>query len=281
VEKRLRLLRDDSVVAGDSDLITSAVIEVLFIVLDNLCGDLVPKVILLTGPLRRSGSGGVRHRGTTPIGDEIRGGRDAGRPPRRLEEAVIASLGCGDGVAVVALRGREARIPSTPPRLRVLGQLETLNSSLALLSNVADDVGNGIRLVLEMTVGNISEARRRHSLTASRGSLEMAVLNGFLLLLLHLIVAILKLLNKVIGLGKRLNEVFKVVALTANQAAQVQDHTASFVTLSKDGDVGVLKLGKLLLIPLALTLKLLSNLLLKNKGLESIITLLLGASKTN
>jgi hypothetical protein len=61
----------------------------------------------------------------------------------------------------------------------------------------------------------------------------------------------------------------------------VQNHTASLVTLSEDGDVGVLKLGKLLLVSLALTLKLLSNLLLKHKGLKSIITLLLGASETN
>jgi hypothetical protein len=212
------VLGNEARLVRESSVITSTLLEVLFIVLDNLCGDLVPKVILLTGPLRRSGSGGVRHRCTTPIGDEIRGGRDTGRPPRRLKEAVITGLGCGDGVAVIALGGREVRIPSTPPRLRVLCQLETLNSSLALLGDVADDVGNSIRLVLEVTVGNISEARRRHSLAASGSSLEMAVLlNGLLLLtILHLIVTFLKLLDKVIGLGKRLDEVLKVVALTAN-----------------------------------------------------------------
>jgi hypothetical protein len=43
----------------------------------------------------------------------------------------------------------------------------------------------------------------------------------------------------------------------------------------------VLQRRELLLIPLALTLKLFSNLLLENECLKRIVTLLLGASKTN
>lgn len=72
-----------------------------------------------------------------------------------------------------------------------------------------------------------------------------------------------------------------VMALAADKAAQMQNNTASLVTLSDDGAVGVLKRRELLLIPLALTLKLLSNLLLENKSLKRIVTLLLGAGKTD
>ena len=72
-----------------------------------------------------------------------------------------------------------------------------------------------------------------------------------------------------------------VVGLATDQAAKMQDNTLSLVTLSKDGDVGVLQSGKLLLVAFALTLKLLSNLLLQDQSLESIITLLLSAREAS
>ena len=68
--------------------------------------------------------------------------------------------------------------------------------------------------------------------------------------------------------------------LATDQAAEVKDNTLSFVTLTKDGQVGVLKGRQFLLVALPLTLKLFSNLLLEDKCLESIVTLLLGARKT-
>lgn len=61
----------------------------------------------------------------------------------------------------------------------------------------------------------------------------------------------------------------------------MENHTLSLVTLAEDRDVGVLKGGEFLLVALTLALKLLSNFLLKNQGLESIVTLLLSTRQTD
>ncbi|KAI6757633.1 hypothetical protein HG531_003458 [Fusarium graminearum] len=167
-------------------------------------------------------------------------------------------------------------------------QLQALDSSLALLSNVAYNVCNGIGLVLEVAVGHIAEARRRISLASAGGGssgragarCETAGLAG-LSLLLSLVITLLDLLSQVIRLGKRLDEMLHVVALATNETAKVKNDSSGLVTLSHDGHVGVLKLRKLLLVSLTLALKLLSNLLLEDEGLESIVTLLLSTSKTN
>lgn len=72
-----------------------------------------------------------------------------------------------------------------------------------------------------------------------------------------------------------------VVALSTNQAAKVQNNAPGFVALTKNGQVGVLQSGKLLLISLAFPLQLLGNFLLKNKSLKGVVTLLFGACETN
>jgi hypothetical protein len=72
-----------------------------------------------------------------------------------------------------------------------------------------------------------------------------------------------------------------VVSLATDQAAEMQNNTLSLITLSEDGAVGVLQSRELFLVALALALKLLSNLLLEDEGLESIVTLLLGAGKAS
>jgi hypothetical protein len=72
-----------------------------------------------------------------------------------------------------------------------------------------------------------------------------------------------------------------VVVLAGNQATQVQHNATSFVALSEDRNIGVLESSKLFPVPLTLALKLFGNLLLKNKCLEGIISLLLGAGKTD
>src|SRR5690625_1720207 len=61
----------------------------------------------------------------------------------------------------------------------------------------------------------------------------------------------------------------------------MQHDAPGLVALARDGAVGVVKLSKLLLVPLALTLQLLSNLLLENKSLKGVITLLLGAGEAD
>ena len=70
-----------------------------------------------------------------------------------------------------------------------------------------------------------------------------------------------------------------MVGLSANQAAQMKNHTLSLVTLAEDGGVSVLKSREFLLVTLPLTLKFLSNFLLEDKGFESIVTLLLSSRK--
>jgi len=72
-----------------------------------------------------------------------------------------------------------------------------------------------------------------------------------------------------------------VVGLTTDQAAKVENNALSFVALSDDGNISVLKSGQLFLVSLPFTLKLLSNFLLKDQGFESIVTLLLGSGETS
>ncbi len=68
-----------------------------------------------------------------------------------------------------------------------------------------------------------------------------------------------------------------MVSLATDQAAKVQDNTLGLIPLTKYGHVSVLKRRQLLFVAFPLTLKFLGNLLLKDQGLESIITLLLSA----
>ena len=79
------------------------------------------------------------------------------------------------------------------------------------------------------------------------------------------------------GLAEGADDVLHVVRLATDQASKVKNNTLSLITLTEDGDVGVLDSRQLLLISLPLALKLLSNLLLEDQSLESIVTLLLGA----
>ena len=48
-------------------------------------------------------------------------------------------------------------------RLGVTGELEAFNGGGALLADVADDIGNGIGLVAEMSVGYIGHAESGHA----------------------------------------------------------------------------------------------------------------------
>lgn len=107
------------------------------------------------------------------------------------------------------------------------------------------------------------------------------LLTGWVHFVLFNIEAGLDLARKLVRLSEGLDKVLHVVRLTTNQAAKVKNNAASVVALSEDGHVGVLQSGKLLLIPLAFALELLGDLLLQDERFQSIITLLLGTSKTN
>jgi hypothetical protein len=72
-----------------------------------------------------------------------------------------------------------------------------------------------------------------------------------------------------------------VVSLPTDQASEVEHNTLGLITLSEYGRVGVLEGGELLLVALALPLKLFSNLLLEDKRLEGVVTLLLRTRKTD
>ena len=70
------------------------------------------------------------------------------------------------------------------------------------------------------------------------------------------------------------------MSLAADQAAQVKNNTLSLVALSEDSVIGMLQSREFLLVALAFALKLFGNLLLEDKGLEGIVTLLLRARET-
>jgi hypothetical protein len=75
--------------------------------------------------------------------------------------------------------------------------------------------------------------------------------------------------------------VLHVVALAADEAAQMQDNTAGLVALPEDCDIGVLKGGEFLLVPLPLALELLGDLLLEHQSLEGIVALLLRSAEAD
>jgi hypothetical protein len=79
---------------------------------------------------------------------------------------------------------------------------------------------------------------------------------------------------------ERANNVFHVVGLAADQAAQMDHHSLGLLSLADDVLVGLLQRHDLLLVPLAFTLQLLGNLLLENQGRQRIVALFLGARKT-
>lgn len=72
-----------------------------------------------------------------------------------------------------------------------------------------------------------------------------------------------------------------MVGLATDQAAEMKDDTLSLITLTKNCDIGVLQSGELLLVAFAFALKLLGDLLLEDKCLESIITLLLSSREAS
>ena len=72
-----------------------------------------------------------------------------------------------------------------------------------------------------------------------------------------------------------------MVVLARDQAAQVQHDPAGLVALPGDRHVGVLEGVQFLPVPLALPLQLLGDLLLQDKGLKGVVTLLLRASEAN
>lgn len=72
-----------------------------------------------------------------------------------------------------------------------------------------------------------------------------------------------------------------MMGLTTNQATKVENNTLCLVTLANNGDVGLLKSRKFLLVSLALTLELLGNLLLEHKCFQSIVTLLLSTRQAS
>lgn len=101
-----------------------------------------------------------------------------------------------------------------------------------------------------------------------------------ILLVLLALFGLLHKLRKLRGATDRANNVFHVMCLTVDETAEVQNHPLGLIALPGERSVGVLQGGKLLLIALPLTLKLLGNLLLQHKRLQGVITLLLGARQT-
>lgn len=93
-------------------------------------------------------------------------------------------------------------------------------------------------------------------------------------------VALTNVLCKLGSIAQRTNDMLHVVGLAIDEAAEVNDNTLGLVALTRKVGVGMLELGNFLLVALALSFKLFGNFLLENESLESIITLLLSARKT-
>lgn len=291
------MLAHDTRLLGDGVgvVLAAVVLEIVLVVLHDLGRDVVSDDVLLGDSLRGGGRAGDRHAGAAPIGNEIGRRGDAGRPAAAWPKvAVVAHLGRGGGVAVITRCCGEITPPATFQRRRravlplsefgILSKLEAFNSRRALLRDVADDVSNGIGLVLQVAVRNIFEARRGDALV---DELDVLLEPAFALLLGKILFAFVlgeagsNLGDKVVRCRERLDQVLHVVALAADETAKVQDDATRLVSLSRERDIGVLQRRQLLLIPLPLTLQLLGDLLLENKGLESVVTLLLGTGKAH
>ena len=70
------------------------------------------------------------------------------------------------------------------------------------------------------------------------------------------------------------------MSLPVDEAAEVENHTSRLVALAEDGVICVLESGEIFLVTLALSLELFGNVLLEDKRLESIVTLLLRTVET-
>ena len=167
-------------------LAVGGLVKVVLIVLDDFRRDLMPDHVLLRGTLGGGRRAGDRHARAGPVGDEIRGRGDAGDAIVRVQHALVTSLGGDSGVAVVAGDGGEVASPAALAAtggiavagIKIVGHLQALDCGVALLRDVADDVGNSIRLVLQMTVCDILEAGRRKALGSGRQVLDESAL-GF------------------------------------------------------------------------------------------------------
>lgn len=191
-------------------------------------------------------------------------------------------------------------------------ELQALDGGLALFRNVADDVRDGVRLVLEMTVRHVDERLRRDAPARQSEVLDEP---GVVLVHIHATfckttdVSItsrqretkkrrtlsssshhrvllgsepsLDLGGELLGRRQRLDEVLHVVVLARDEAAQVQHDAAGLVALPRDRHVGVLQRVELLAVPLALALQLLGDLLLQDQRLEGVVALLLRAGQAD
>lgn len=238
--------------------------------------------------------------------DEIGSRWDAGCTTAWVQQAVFAGL---RALAVIAVGSGNREVACTVSTglvesqllslyLGIVGELKTLNGSGALLADVPDNVGNCVGLVSQVAVSNIDNAHVAESLAVSHSvgqtsldicvrvigstslisilifALSFGVFDNVFKIIAVLIITTLNVVSELGALADRTDNVLHVVSLATDQAAEMKNNTLSLVTLSEDSAVGMLKCGELLLVALAFTLKLLGNLLLENKRLESIVTLL-------
>ena len=292
---------------------------VLIVVLHNPGWD-IARAVLLAGSLGECGAADHGHRGAGTVVHQVGCGRDAGVTVVGVQRVVVdvADLAGGTGGAafLAVVVGAETlltvlvRLGLSLLIFGVLGEVKALDGGSALVANAADNVCDGIGLVAEVTVRDIRDAQ------ASKGLVILAKVQQVLLqlgahmiyrwfltdllarrLLLHctlrtlhalgiggllrdVLVTLLDDLSNIGGAANGAHNVLHVVALAIDQAAQVQNHALGLVTLATEGRVSVLQGSDLLLVALALALKLLSNLLLEDQGLESVVTLLLSARQT-
>lgn len=185
VDEALGVLANNAGLVRDRLGLAAAFFQVLVVILDDLGRDVLPyHAVLLARSLRCGRSRGERHGRAASVGNQIRRRRDARRTARAgLEEAVVTNLRSRVGRDIVSVLAGSCRKVAVAPvsgghagalvDLGVLGQGQALDGGLALFGDVPDDVGDRVRLVLEVAIGHINEARGRHPLVGQGGVLEV------------------------------------------------------------------------------------------------------------
>ena len=203
--------------------------------------------------------------------------------------------------------------------LSVVSEVQTFNGGSTLITDIADDVSNGISLVSKMTISNIGHAEAVATRAARKWGEEprlhfwsdflvvdfiavagacvravglfkkievalgnLAACDGFVVLgvLGHVFVSLLNVVAEFGSVVKGAHNMLHVMSLSVDETAEVQNYTAGFVTLARKCRIRVLESRELLHVAFAFSLKLFRNVLLEDKRFKGIITLLLCAVET-
>lgn len=160
-------------------------VRMLVVILHDT-GRNIARAVLLAGPLGESGAADHGHGGAGTVVDQVGSGWYARVTVVRVQRVVVvvAYFAGGAGRASLTVLGAEMVAVLVSAGLGVgidllilgiLGQVEALDGGGALVTDAANDVGNRIRLVAEVTVRDIGDAQ------TSKGLVVLAEVQQMLL----------------------------------------------------------------------------------------------------